>query len=345
MGSSNSVNAGREPGYVMLAKQMLSSEVMKMHPMYLALWVWMLLKANYTDQGTLGRGQLLTSIEEMQEAMSYYVGWRKETPSKDQIRSAYEALKRATMITTRKTIRGMVITICNYDKYQNPRFYEAHSEAHEEDATKSTMSPHYKERSIRSKKKEEEESRPDGLSLDQVIDSFNEICTSLPKAKVTETGKKKFRPEVERTPDLAEWETVFRKAEASDFLSGRNGKWTGCSFNWLLLEENRTKVKQGNYDNSRREREEPRLVFDEEKTRRVSASMWYSGLSQEESATIERELEAKGRKTYDGEALLPYWEEAKNARDKKVVPLEGSDKPCLRAVDLWEASQFLAMAA
>ena len=38
------------------------------------------------------------------------------------------------MITKMKTTRGLIITICNYDYYQNPKNYEAHTKAHTESA-------------------------------------------------------------------------------------------------------------------------------------------------------------------------------------------------------------------
>ena len=68
----------------------------------------------------------------MQNAMSYYIGYRKNTPSRDQIRKCYERLMKASMITITKTTGGMIITICNYDYYQNPINYESHSESHDE---------------------------------------------------------------------------------------------------------------------------------------------------------------------------------------------------------------------
>jgi len=41
----------------------------------------------------------------------------------------------------------------------------------------------------------------------------------------------------------------FQKAESSDFLSGRTGKWSGCSFDWIISFNNFVKLLEGNYDN------------------------------------------------------------------------------------------------
>lgn len=41
----------------------------------------------------------------------------------------------------------------------------------------------------------------------------------------------------------------FGYVSQSDFLTGRDGKWTGCDLGWLCSESNFAKVVQGNYDN------------------------------------------------------------------------------------------------
>jgi hypothetical protein len=41
----------------------------------------------------------------------------------------------------------------------------------------------------------------------------------------------------------------FGYVAKSDFLTGRNGSWTGCSLGWLMNEENFAKVLEGHYEN------------------------------------------------------------------------------------------------
>ena len=85
--------------------------------------------------------------------------------------------------------------------------------------------------------------------IDDIIGQFNSICLSLPKVtKITETRKKTIKARLNdySVEDLI---MVFEKAEASDFLSGRNKQWTSCSFDWLMKPSNLIKVLEGNYDN------------------------------------------------------------------------------------------------
>lgn len=87
----------------------------------------------------------------------------------------------------------------------------------------------------------------------EIVDLYNRSCPSLPKVKiVTEKRKKAIRARWKQYPELRVFEKVFCKAEASDFLSGRNEKWTSCNFDWLMNENNMIKVLEGNYDRNAR---------------------------------------------------------------------------------------------
>ena len=85
-----------------------------------------------------------------------------------------------------------------------------------------------------------------------IVDLFHSLCPSLPKIRtVTEKRKTDMRVRWKKYSDIAIYEELFKKAEASEFLTGRNGKWAGCNFDWLLKEANMIKVLEGNYDNER----------------------------------------------------------------------------------------------
>lgn len=82
-----------------------------------------------------------------------------------------------------------------------------------------------------------------------LADLWNQTVVSLPK--VSARGRKrhsKILEAVKRRPK-EEWETIFKNVEGSDFLTGRDGKWTNCGFDWILNEANATKVFEGNYRN------------------------------------------------------------------------------------------------
>lgn len=82
-----------------------------------------------------------------------------------------------------------------------------------------------------------------------VINSFNSTCISLPKIqKLTESRKKRIKSAYKQLENI-KFEEFFKRVESSDFLTGRSGIWTGCSFDWILKPSNLTKIIEGNYDN------------------------------------------------------------------------------------------------
>lgn len=97
------------------------------------------------------------------------------------------------------------------------------------------------------------------LSYDEIMKDFHATCPDLPgiralndarKAKirslVKELNKLKIFPGVEPEKKL---HVIFQAAQNSDFLSGRSGKWNGCSFDWLINKTNALKVLEGQYQN------------------------------------------------------------------------------------------------
>ncbi len=115
-------------GFILLARRMLSSGIMKKPHLYLNLWVWLIFQASHKNHGGLKRGQLFTTTSEMRGALTYEVGNRKMIPTRKQIRVAYEYLRENEMIEISKGPHGMLITILKYSKYQNPEAYEGHTQ-------------------------------------------------------------------------------------------------------------------------------------------------------------------------------------------------------------------------
>ena len=90
------------------------------------------------------------------------------------------------------------------------------------------------------------------LKPSDVVEMYNSICVSLPKVvTLSEKRRRQIRALLKKIRDRTEIETVFRKAEESDFLSGRSGKWNGCNFDWLINYNNFIKVLEGTYDNKK----------------------------------------------------------------------------------------------
>lgn len=108
----------------------------------------------------------------------------------------------------------------------------------------------------------EKESREEDIiyPVQEVCDLWNKICASLPSvSRITEKRRKKVKTrlkELGKNPEeqLAKVETLFRRVQASDFLSGRKSNWC-ATFDWIFENpDNWQKVLDGNYDNNRASR-------------------------------------------------------------------------------------------
>ncbi len=126
-------------GYILLSRKIIESEIWQKPPLYLKVWIYLLSRAQHTSFKKLIRGQLWITIAEIQEACSYMVGYRKETPSEKQIRSILNWLRnpyeettnvptKDSMIVITKGTRGMLITIENFNIYQDSKNYESNYE-------------------------------------------------------------------------------------------------------------------------------------------------------------------------------------------------------------------------
>lgn len=123
-------------GYILQPRAIDESRIAKSPPHVREIWLYLLRKANHKDAEiygrTIKRGQLKTSYREIIEDLSWNVGYRKESYKKHHCEIAMKVLMREQMIEIAKTTRGIIITICNYDVYQDPKNYENDSERYNE---------------------------------------------------------------------------------------------------------------------------------------------------------------------------------------------------------------------
>lgn len=121
-------------GYYLKARCIEDSEIAHAPPHVREIWDYLLRTVNYKDKKTNGiivkRGQTMRSYSDIQEALSWRVGWRKMAYSKQDCETTMNWLKKHTMIHTQKTTRGMIITVLNYDEYQDPENYETDTETY-----------------------------------------------------------------------------------------------------------------------------------------------------------------------------------------------------------------------
>lgn len=167
-------------GYYLKARKIQNSAIQKQPPHVREIWDWLLKEANHKDKEYNGfmikRGQLFRTYDEIREGLHWMIGYRKMMYTKDHTKKAMKFLRKHQMIATKKALGGVLITILNYNYYQNPKNYESTNESHIESTNEAPMkhheSPHYNKNDKNEKNNNKE--RESLLSLfEKIEDKFN----------------------------------------------------------------------------------------------------------------------------------------------------------------------------
>lgn len=97
--------------------------------------------------------------------------------------------------------------------------------------------------------KEIKEKEKENPSCQMIADQFNQICKSYPKIKSLSDARKKSIKARLKTYSPDDFIRLFEKAEASDFLKGKNNRDWSATFDWMIKDSNMAKILDGNYDN------------------------------------------------------------------------------------------------
>lgn len=87
-------------------------------------------------------------------------------------------------------------------------------------------------------------------SFSQVVELYSSICVSYPRLRgLSELRKKRLKTLFRKKYKISDFETAFKKAEASDFMKGKNDRGWSAKFDWMINDANFPKILEGNYDN------------------------------------------------------------------------------------------------
>lgn len=193
------------------------------------------------------------TVEELREIVQYceLIGLLQITPE-NKVFSAAHQRRFSGLINKRERDRERLQTLINKRKQAETEVIEAKTSENEDYRSDNS---HSKVKESKGEKSKEEESKEKKYPYQGICDLWNSVCVSLPRiAKITEARRQKIRARLDEfgcQPE--EWlttaETLFKRVQASDFLTGRKTDWK-ASFDWLFENgKNWVKVTEGNYDN------------------------------------------------------------------------------------------------
>lgn len=103
----------------------------------------------------------------------------------------------------------------------------------------------------------------DRIDYESIKNTFNSLCPSLPSVKtMSEARKKTIRARL-NSYTIEDMTEAFRKAEASEFLKGKNNRNWQANFDWIIKDANMAKILDGNYDNKNKTEEGQHQTFDD----------------------------------------------------------------------------------
>lgn len=227
-----------------------------------AVFIHLLLKANFCEAEfeniIIKRGQLVTSRKQLSSELNI---------SEQSIRTALKNLKSTNDITIDTTSKYSIITIVKYDDYQSSTNILTNSQPTANQQSTNDQ-PQYK----KNKKKENNNNSNNLLPTHEaeiISKLFESICVSFPKPILNEVAKAVADKEIE-----FDYESLFKKAERSDFLSGRNGKAERrFTADWVI--SNAERILSGMYDNP----EKPRNAsYDIEELEKIDTLEYVKGV-------------------------------------------------------------------
>jgi len=237
-------------GYYIKARVTKEKPIHRMPPYVREIWDYCLREANHSQSKykgyTVERGQLFRSYKDIRDDLCWYIGYRKMMYNENHTKKAMKALREADMIASSKELGGVLITVLNYDFYQNPENYERTKEETNESTTMEPSKNHHipvnnKKKKNEKKNNEKPLSRKLDDSIDWVINYLNKTCNT------------NYRTSTKKTRSLVT-ARINEGNEGKDFkivIDKKNAQWKGTEDEQYLRPETLFGTKFESYLNQK----------------------------------------------------------------------------------------------
>lgn len=246
-------------GWIKLYRQTLDNPIVMKDADHLAVWIYLILNATHDEYPALFKGEKITlkpgQLITGRKAISNVLGI-----SESKVFRIINCFKSEHQIEQQTSNKNSLITIVNWDLYQVSEQQNENQMNSNRTASEQQVNTNKNERmkeckNVRNKKESKEKN-----DYQLVADLYNETCVSFPKLRTLSDSRKKTIKARLHTYTINDFKLLFQKAEASDFLKGRNERNWSATFDWLIKDSSMAKVLEGNYDNSGRTEQVPSYI-------------------------------------------------------------------------------------
>jgi len=211
-------------GYILQPRCIDDSDIMNEPPVVRELWIYLLRRVNYKD-GKFPRGTNFFQLATIQDALCWYQGFRKRYYSKPQLSKSLWRLYERNMIATQKATRGVIVTILNYDYYQDPNNYESNDERN--------MTETRRKQCGNATKQEGEEGR---RKKTEYHDDFERFWKFYPRKVGKADAFKAWQRKNGNRPEINDHEQILEQQKNSEQWQKDGGQYIPHPQTWLNQE-------------------------------------------------------------------------------------------------------------
>lgn len=235
-------------GWVKIHRKILSNPIVCKDADHMAVWLFLLLRATHKkipvlfgkNKIELEPGQLIVSALTISNTL-------KLTESK--VRRCLKSFKNDGQIDEQATRNGRLITILNWDTYQENDGQIDEQVTNKRRTSDEQVTPN---KNVRMKEcKNERIKTLSGDDLKDVILAWNSFAKN--KIQVVSPGSERERHLRKRIEEngLGGVLEVIQLVSESDFLKGNNDRGWVANFDWVIKRSNFQKISEGNYKNKK----------------------------------------------------------------------------------------------
>lgn len=231
-------------GWICLHRQLLDCDIWNGDEPFdmRSAWIDLLLLCNHRDKQIIfdmkplivKRGQFVTSVRKLADRWNW---------SPNKTLRYLRLLEQLNMINKKSDNKKTVLTIIKYEVYQDNENTDGYTDEYTDEHTDESQT------TIKNNET--------NIYISEVINLYNTICVSFPKLRSISAARTKAIKARLNTYSVDDFRVLFEKAQASDFLKGKNNKDWSASFDWLIKDANMAKVLDGNYDNKEQKDKKP----------------------------------------------------------------------------------------
>ena len=230
------------------------------------IFIHCLLKANWKEGKFEGkiipRGSFVTSVKKLSSELDL---------TEDEVKTGLKHLLKTGEITKQTTNKYTVITVSNYEEYQDvtkqiPNESQTDAKLLQDNSNSiAKLLPTIEERKKERKEEGKKERREEDITVSnetvcqtdvrRIVDAWNELKAYgiRPISRLAGSSQRYQRISARiRQYGIKDVLQAIDKIKTSDFLQGKNNNGWVITFDWFVLPNNFLKVFEGNYDGKNR---------------------------------------------------------------------------------------------